>query len=298
MDKKKLKQSEIYLITNKNNNKMYIGQTTSYYPCGRKGGYLYRWKRHIRNSKNNIYETKALTNAIKKYGEKSFKVELLLLCDKNKADYFECRFIKLYNTICPNGYNIESGGTKNKKLHLNTRKIISSKNRFRYMSKKNINKVKCLLEDLKIEKLPMGIQYSNDTKKKYEGFVVSIIPKKSFTAKSRTLKEKLQQALKYYELIKNNDKNGIKKFNENLKKKALYLISSYKRKTLLVERAKKAMSNIGISELPMYVRYEKRSERFYVKFPDQGCKYFKKHDPEESLKQAINYIKQQQRESV
>ena len=33
-----LNQGEIYLITNKINGKYYVGQTTSFYPSGRKGG--------------------------------------------------------------------------------------------------------------------------------------------------------------------------------------------------------------------------------------------------------------------
>jgi hypothetical protein len=58
------------------------------------------------------------------------------------------------------------------------------------------------------------------------------------------------------------------------------------------------MNKIGISTLPMYVRYELRNSRFYVNFPNKGCKYFKKNDPDVSLKEAIEYVNQQQRESV
>lgn len=77
--------------------------------------------------------------------------------------------------------------------------------------------------------------------------------------------------------------------------------------SILIQKSKKskeplvieAMKNIGINELPMYIRYEKRNRRFYVKIPNQKACYFKKYNPEVSLKEAIEYINRwQQRESV
>jgi hypothetical protein len=47
---------------------------------------------------------------------------------------------------------------------------------------------------------------------------------------------------------------------------------------------------LNLSEIPMYIRYEKRNQRFYVKPPNELCHYFKKYDPEESLKQSIEYM--------
>jgi hypothetical protein len=48
--------------------------------------------------------------------------------------------------------------------------------------------------------------------------------------------------------------------------------------------------NIKIQEIPLYIYYEKRSNRFYVKIPGKGSKYFTKNNPEKSLIESINYI--------
>ena len=56
----------IYKITNKINNKVYIGLTTN--------TLKYRWSRHISESKN-VNDTKHLYKAIRKYGVENFVIE-------------------------------------------------------------------------------------------------------------------------------------------------------------------------------------------------------------------------------
>ncbi len=53
----------------------------------------------------------ALYAAIQKYGIESFKVEILCECDDRHLDMLEKVFIAEYNTLCPYGYNIRTGGS-------------------------------------------------------------------------------------------------------------------------------------------------------------------------------------------
>lgn len=90
----------IYVITNNINGKQYIGQTIS--------TLNERWAGHKCDS--NRKET-AMALALKKYGFDNFSIESI---EENipyeELDNKEIDYIKEYNTICPNGYNISHGG--------------------------------------------------------------------------------------------------------------------------------------------------------------------------------------------
>jgi hypothetical protein len=284
-------EGEIYLITNTATGKQYVGQTVCRHPSGRKGGARNRWMRHLRNALEEKKNCTALESAIRKYGEKSFTLEVLIKCNKNMLDYYEIKFIQTYNTVSPNGYNLEKGGTgKNKVLHEDTKSKIGEQNRFLKVSdydKKNILKS---MEELGIEELPTGIHYNHNTNNGYEGFKVGYnFISRSFIAKGRSLTEKLNQALTYLELIKSNNTEKIKEFDENIEKEVATLIKKSKK---IDERALEAMKNIGIQELPLSIRYEKRASRFYVatEKSNKNFKYFTKNDPEKSLQEAIEYL--------
>lgn len=88
----------IYKLTNKVNNKVYIGQTRS--------SMKKRFSQHC-ETRNKT----AIGLAIKKYGVDNFECSVLYdnietIEELNKK---EIEYIKLYNSISPNGYNIESG---------------------------------------------------------------------------------------------------------------------------------------------------------------------------------------------
>jgi len=86
----------IYKVTNKINNKIYIGQTIMT---------LYeRWKKHCRRGN-------ALFNAIKKYGKENFTIEEIDGANSlTELNYLEQHYIYINNCIAPNGYNLTSGG--------------------------------------------------------------------------------------------------------------------------------------------------------------------------------------------
>ena len=114
----------IYKITNRINKKIYIGVTTQENPNS-------RWSDH---KSHNRQETGCplLMKAFKKYGEDAFKFEILIICFNEDVFRFENDYIKKYNSLSPNGYNIAEGGKTNKsflgKTHSEeTRKILSQK---------------------------------------------------------------------------------------------------------------------------------------------------------------------------
>lgn len=110
----------IYRITNLVNKKQYIGQTKNY---------ISRWKCHIYKMKKNA-GCPALTAAMLKHGEENFKFEVICICFDDDLDKIETEYIKRYNTLVPNGYNISTGGKATYgflgKTHSEeTRKVIS-----------------------------------------------------------------------------------------------------------------------------------------------------------------------------
>lgn len=119
----------IYKISNLVNNKIYIGQTIE--------SLAKRWKRHTWISTKNR-NAMAITNAIIKYGEENFIIEEIdnaqNIDELNKKEEY---YIRYYNCISPNGYNIKYGGDNNKmseetKLKIsisNTGKTISEETR-------------------------------------------------------------------------------------------------------------------------------------------------------------------------
>lgn len=106
---------QIYIITNIETNKMYIGQTLShrlnrgkYKPFGYEG----RFKDHISEALCNTKKKQCtyLNNSIRQYGKNNFNIHLLHTCPIDELDKWEIQYIKQYNTLYPNGYNLTSGG--------------------------------------------------------------------------------------------------------------------------------------------------------------------------------------------
>jgi group I intron endonuclease len=109
----------IYLVENTINNKKYIGQTI-------RKDIKTRWKYHkTLNSKR--YIGQILFNAYKKYGKENFTYKIICICFDDDTNKYEKEFIKKYNTIYPNGYNLLEGGNNNKHSEF-TKKILSEKN--------------------------------------------------------------------------------------------------------------------------------------------------------------------------
>jgi len=107
-----LRTGIIYLITNKVNGRQYVGQTsrrksdeeqpTAEQLLGR------RWEGHKTDAKN---QGKLLIHpAIREYGAENFTTEVIAEYPDNCLNFAEKLFVKLFNTVTPNGYNIYGGG--------------------------------------------------------------------------------------------------------------------------------------------------------------------------------------------
>lgn len=92
----------IYKITNKINGKSYIGQSINIEQ---------RWKEHKYKDRPSL-----IHQAIVKYGVDNFNFEILEECEQNLLNKKEKYYISFFNTIAPNGYNVEDGGTKDKHI--------------------------------------------------------------------------------------------------------------------------------------------------------------------------------------
>lgn len=101
----------IYGIRNDKNGKWYIGQAVNIEVRNRNE------KRNI--ERGYIHPDKSanvhFNRAIKKYGSNSFSFHIIELCDRNSLDEKEQFYIKKFNSLSPNGYNLTEGGTKGTK---------------------------------------------------------------------------------------------------------------------------------------------------------------------------------------
>lgn len=156
----------IYILKNKINGKVYIGQTWRDLNKRWESGYGYR---------NCIY----LNNAIQKHGKENFYYEILTFCStQESADFIEDYFITKYNsTNSDKGYNIRRGGSIGK-LSENTKAKISFSLRGKTHSEET--KIK-MSKTSKLRKVNVGKKASKETKNKLS---LARLGNKSNTGKS------------------------------------------------------------------------------------------------------------------
>lgn len=101
----------IYLISNKINNKIYIGQTINF-------------NKRMREYKNNFSkEQPKIHRAIDKYGWDNFdKLILDIAYSKEELDILECFYIEKFQSIAF-GYNLMSGGSTSKHSEISIQKM-------------------------------------------------------------------------------------------------------------------------------------------------------------------------------
>jgi len=106
---------EIYKIINLSSGKIYVGQSVShilnhkrYRPYGHEGRFRCHISEAFSTKKN---QSHYLNNAIRKYGVEDFVVELIECCELIDSDKREIHYIKTFNSLYPNGYNLKNGGS-------------------------------------------------------------------------------------------------------------------------------------------------------------------------------------------
>lgn len=108
----------IYLITNRENGKQYVGQTLH-------DDIETRWSQHRRICEKMI--GRHLLSAYKKYGIDNFNFKIICICFDEACNELEEYYIKKFNTLTPNGYNLREGGKNSK--HSEESKQLMSQNR-------------------------------------------------------------------------------------------------------------------------------------------------------------------------
>lgn len=125
----------IYKITNNVNQKIYIGQTIHSIKT--------RWSGHCRSKPE---RSGIMSAAIKKYGKENFKIEEVdsanTLEELNQKEIF---WICHYNSLSPNGYNLNPGGNSSP-MHPDTKKKLSEINRGKRHSEETKRKISELIK--------------------------------------------------------------------------------------------------------------------------------------------------------
>lgn len=125
----------IYLVKNKKNNKVYVGQTSQI------GGFDRRYRNNVYKYTNNIY----LKRSIEKYGINEFELikEYEKAYDKKDLDEKEIKYIELFKANDPKyGYNIKGGGSFGKLAESTKQKLREVNLGKRYSSEINQKKTR------------------------------------------------------------------------------------------------------------------------------------------------------------
>lgn len=100
----------IYKIENTLNHKIYVGQSVHIER---------RWSEHCFPSKKSV-----ISKAIQKYGKEKFTFQILEECSVEELDEKESYYIKKFNCVIPNGYNVVDCSEGNHTLYSYYRKDV------------------------------------------------------------------------------------------------------------------------------------------------------------------------------
>lgn len=174
---------KIYFITNNENKKQYVGIT--------KFSLEERFSQHIKRGF-------LLTEAIQKYGEQKFSINLIEEVESaEKAYELEQYYIEQYNTKVPNGYNLTDGGDG----------IFGWEVSEEYRQQCS-ERVKQLHKEKKVGMY--GKKHSEETKKK-----MSVASKGNTHCLGRTLSQETKQKIREKHLGKVLSEETKKKISEN-----------------------------------------------------------------------------------
>ncbi len=190
----------IYIVENRINSKKYIGQTIQ-------NDINKRWKQHKSSRKIG----KILHNAYQKYGIENFKFKILCVCFDCDVNQYEIDYIKKYDTIYPNGYNLLEGG-KNGKHNQHTIDILKQKlsgpNHPNYGKKfTNERKVEMSISRIGALNANYGKNMAHEQKEKIRNTMKSFDQNKRETINQK-IREKLKNYTKNSKSISQHDLSG------------------------------------------------------------------------------------------
>lgn len=160
----------IYRILNKITKKCYIGESKS-------KDVNWRWREHKRKIEINK-GCPALRDAVKKYGIEIFEFSVIIICFDDERFKYEKEYIKKYNSVVPNGYNItgggEGGGFQGKKHTEQVKTDIRNQSKQKYIDNTELRKQisernKIMMSNPEVrEKIKNGLLNSEKWKKVIE----------------------------------------------------------------------------------------------------------------------------------
>lgn len=198
--------SGIYKITNKINNKIYIGQSQNIFS---------RWAEHRYEAKTNM---KPLYKAMRKYGIENFIFEIIEECEIEKLNDREVYWIKYYDSY-NKGYNLTPGGdysSKTQRIVSNEDVINIRKRRLNTETFSDVYKDYTYLNESTFKNVWQGVSYTDIY---VEGFTkenleyVTKIAKRKESAKRQNSKMTEELVLQ----IRVDKKNGMKRKDAYIK---------------------------------------------------------------------------------
>jgi group I intron endonuclease len=200
----------IYRILNKLTKKCYIGETKCI-------DVSRRWNQHKQTIEINK-GCPALRDAVKKYGIDNFEFSVLIICFDDERFKYEIEYIKKYNSVVPNGYNItnggEGGGFQGKTHTEEVKNIIKNKLKQKYIDNPDLKKQlsernKIVMSNPEVrEKIKNGILNSEKMKKMIQDKRIGNYEQ---VKHSEEVKKKISESLKKYNA--NNNKIKIKQYD-------------------------------------------------------------------------------------
>ena len=208
----------IYRILNKLTKKCYIGETKS-------KDVIWRWNQHRQTIEINK-GCPALRDAVKKYGIDNFEFSVLIICFDDERFKYEIEYIKKYNSVVPNGYNItnggEGGGFQGKTHTEEVKNDIKNKLKQKYIDNPELKKQmsernKIVMSNPEVrEKIKNGILNSEKWKKVVENMRNGNHKNSGGATNSKhseEAKNKISESLKKY--YANNNTIKIKQYDMN-----------------------------------------------------------------------------------
>jgi hypothetical protein len=173
----------IYKITNKNNNKSYIGQSIH---CG---------KRLDEHSKGEQF----IDEIIQLEGIENFDFNILKEVDKVELNYWEDYYIIKYNTLFPNGYNRKMNTNKNTQKEI--KKLLEEKMPEEIEKELSIHPETLVFKGT-LFKIYIGLFFSSNT---YNDLYYIDKSKSSIVKLSKESNISRPTFYKYYEILKEKD---------------------------------------------------------------------------------------------
>lgn len=240
LDKKDI-MGQIYLMTNTLTNRVYVGQTVTHRKNKgkyRPFGYIGRFNDHMSEALCNTKKKQCryLNNSIRKDGKEIFTIELLKTCNLEELDSWEKYYIKEYNSLYPNGYNLTPGGKTTYKVKPdevldNTLEIATKRGgctmRSEATREKMSKQIKKILESNETRNLMMCRTQTQHLKKKQERFAGVEFDKSNLNM--YIFERRSKESGQYIEVkIEDKSTNFIGKHNtiEELRNKALNFLKS------------------------------------------------------------------------